>query len=67
MTFKLPKGVLKKISSKMRRKMQYFLSGKTPRTMLGIFDGDDLLIEGPQDIVKKEQRNTASNNPEPSH
>jgi hypothetical protein len=44
---------LKKISPKRRRIMQYFLSEKTLRTMLVIFDGDDLLIEGLQEVVKR--------------
>jgi hypothetical protein len=39
--------------------MQYFLSEKTLRTILVIFDGGDL-IEGLQEVVKKEQINTAS-------
>ncbi len=40
--------------------MQYFVSKTTPRTILIMFDRDDLLLEGLQEVVKKEQIDTAT-------
>jgi len=40
--------------------MQYFVSKTTPRTILIIFDRDDLLLEGLQEVVKKERIDTAA-------
>jgi predicted DNA-binding protein with PD1-like motif len=40
--------------------MQYFVSKATPRTILIMFDRDDLLLEGLQEVVKKEQIDTAA-------
>src|SRR5512136_902162 len=40
--------------------MQYFVSKTTPRTILIMFDRDDLLLEGLQEVVKKEQIDTAA-------
>jgi predicted DNA-binding protein with PD1-like motif len=40
--------------------MQYFVSKATPRTILIMFDRDDLLLEGIQEVVKKEQIDTAA-------
>jgi predicted DNA-binding protein with PD1-like motif len=40
--------------------MQYFMSKTTPRTILIMFDRDDLLLEGLQEVVKKEQIDTAA-------
>lgn len=40
--------------------MQYFVSKTTPRVILIMFDRDDLLLEGLQDVVKKEQVDTAA-------
>ena len=40
--------------------MQYFVSKTTPRNILIMFDRDDLLLEGIQEVVKKEKIDTAS-------
>jgi predicted DNA-binding protein with PD1-like motif len=40
--------------------MQYFVSKTTPRTILIMFDRDDLLLEGLQEVVKKEHIDTAA-------
>jgi len=40
--------------------MQYFVSKATPRTILVMFDRDDLLLEGLQEVVKKEKIDTAA-------
>ena len=40
--------------------MQYFVSKTTPRTILIMFDRDDLLLEGIQEVVKKEKIDTAA-------
>ena len=40
--------------------MQYFGSKTTPRTILVMFDRDDLLLEGLQEMVKKEHIDTAA-------
>lgn len=40
--------------------MQHFVSKTTPRTILIMFDRDDLLLEGLQEVVKKEQVDTAA-------
>jgi predicted DNA-binding protein with PD1-like motif len=40
--------------------MQYFVSKTTPRTILIMFDRDDLLLEGLQEVVKKERIDTAA-------
>ncbi len=40
--------------------MQYFVSKTTPRTILIMFDRDDLLLEGLQEVVKKEKIDTAA-------
>lgn len=40
--------------------MQYFVSKTTPRTMLIMFDRDDLFLEGIEEVVKKEQIDTAA-------
>jgi len=40
--------------------MQYFVSKEKPRTILVMFDRDDLLLEGLQDVVKKERIDTAA-------
>ncbi len=40
--------------------MQYFVSKTTPLTILIMFDRDDLLLEGIQAVVKKEQIDTAA-------
>jgi predicted DNA-binding protein with PD1-like motif len=40
--------------------MQYFVSKTKPRIILIIFDRDDLLLEGLQEVVKKEQIDTAA-------
>ena len=40
--------------------MQYFVSKETPRTILIMFDRDDLLLEGIQEVIKKEGIDTAA-------
>ncbi len=40
--------------------MQYFVSKTTPRTILVMFDRDDLLLEGLQEVAKKEHIDTAA-------
>jgi predicted DNA-binding protein with PD1-like motif len=40
--------------------MQYFVSTAKPRTILVMFDRDDLLLEGLQEVVKKEKVDTAA-------
>jgi len=40
--------------------MQYFISKATPRTILIMFDRDDLLLEGIQEVIKKEKIDTAA-------
>ena len=40
--------------------MQYFVSKATPRTILMMFDRGDLLLEGLQEVVKKEKIDTAA-------
>jgi predicted DNA-binding protein with PD1-like motif len=40
--------------------MQYFVSKTTPRAILIMFDRDDLFLEGMQEVVKKEQIDTAA-------
>ena len=40
--------------------MQYFVSKEKPRTILVMFDRDDLLLEGLQEVVKKERVDTAA-------
>jgi len=40
--------------------MQYFVSKTTPRAILVMFDRDDLLLEGLQEVVKKERIDTAA-------
>lgn len=40
--------------------MQYFVSRTTPRTILVMFDRDDLLLEGLQEVVRKEGIDTAA-------
>ena len=40
--------------------MQYFVSKTTPRAILIMFDRDDLFLEGLQEVVKKEQVDTAA-------
>lgn len=40
--------------------MQYFVSKATPKTILIMFDRDDLLLEGLQEVVKKEKIDTAA-------
>ena len=40
--------------------MQYFVSKMTPKTILIMFDRDDLLLEGLQEVVKKEKIDTAA-------
>jgi len=40
--------------------MQYFASKTTPRTILIVFDRDDLLLEGLQEVVRKERVDTAA-------
>jgi predicted DNA-binding protein with PD1-like motif len=40
--------------------MQYFVSKTTPRTMLIMFDRDDLFLEGIQEVIKKERIDTAA-------
>ena len=40
--------------------MQYFVSKTTPRTILIMFDRDDLLLEGLQEVVSKERVDTAA-------
>jgi predicted DNA-binding protein with PD1-like motif len=40
--------------------MQYFVSKATPRTLLVMFERDDLLLEGLQEVVKKEKIDTAA-------
>ena len=40
--------------------MQYFVSKTTPRTILIMFDRDDLLLEGLQEVVRKEKVDTAA-------
>ena len=40
--------------------MQHFVSKATPRTILIMFDRDDLLLEGLQEVAKKEHIDTAA-------
>ncbi|MEW6664448.1 MAG: PPC domain-containing DNA-binding protein [Thermodesulfobacteriota bacterium] len=40
--------------------MQYFVSKTTPRVILIMFDRDDLLLEGLQEVVNKEKVDTAA-------
>ena len=40
--------------------MQYFVSKATPRTILVMFDREDRLLEGLQEVVKKEKIDTAA-------
>ena len=40
--------------------MQYFVSKTSPRAILVMFDRDDLLLEGLQEVVKKERIDTAA-------
>ncbi len=40
--------------------MQYFVSQAAPRAVLVMFDRDDLLLEGLQEVVKKERIDTAA-------
>lgn len=40
--------------------MQHFVSKTTPRAILIMFDRDDLLLEGIQEVVKKEKIDTAA-------
>ena len=40
--------------------MQHFISKTTPRTILIMFDREDLLLEGLQEVVKKEKIDTAA-------
>lgn len=40
--------------------MQYFVSKTTPHTILIMFDRDDLLFEGLQEVVNKEKIDTAA-------
>jgi len=40
--------------------MQYFVSKTTPRAILVMFDRDDLMLEGLQEVVKQEQIDTAA-------
>jgi predicted DNA-binding protein with PD1-like motif len=40
--------------------MQYFITKTTPRVILIMFDRNDLLLEGLQEVVKKEQIDTAA-------
>ena len=40
--------------------MQYFVSQARPRTILVMFDRDDLLLEGLQEVVRKEGIDTAA-------
>lgn len=40
--------------------MKYFVSKTTPRTVLIMFDRDDLLFEGLQEVVNKEKIDTAA-------
>ncbi len=40
--------------------MQYFVSKTTPPVILIMFDRDDLFLEGLQEVVKKEQIDTAA-------
>ena len=40
--------------------MQYFVSQTTPRALLIMFDRDDLLLEGLQEVVKQERIDTAA-------
>jgi len=40
--------------------MQYFVSKVTPRTILIMFDRDDLLLEGIQEVAEKEGIDTAA-------
>jgi len=35
--------------------MQYFVSKTSPRTILIMFDRDDLFLEGIQEVVRKEK------------
>jgi predicted DNA-binding protein with PD1-like motif/ABC-type sugar transport system permease subunit len=41
-------------------RMQYFVSQTTPRAILVMFDRDDLLLEGLQEVVKQERIDTAA-------
>lgn len=40
--------------------MQYFVAKTTPRTILIMFDRDDLFLEGLQEVVKKEKIDMAA-------
>ena len=40
--------------------MQYFVSETTPRIILVLFDRHDLLLEGLQEVVQREQIATAA-------
>ena len=40
--------------------MQYFVSKTTPRTVLVMFDRDDLFLEGLQKVINKEHIDTAA-------
>ena len=40
--------------------MQYFVSKTTPRAILIMFDRNDLLLEGIQEVIKKERIDTAA-------
>jgi len=40
--------------------MRYFVSKTTPRTILIMFDRDDLLLESLQEVVRKERVDTAA-------
>jgi predicted DNA-binding protein with PD1-like motif len=48
------------MEAERRKLMQYFMSKGTPRTILIMFDRDDLLLEGLQEVVKKERIDTAA-------
>ncbi len=40
--------------------MQYFVSKTSPRALLVMFDRDDMMLEGLQEVVKKEKIDTAA-------
>ena len=40
--------------------MQYFISKTTPRAILIMFDRDDLFLEGIEEVVRREQIDTAA-------
>ena len=46
--------------NKRRTLMQYFVSKTTPRVILIMFDREDLFLEGIEEVVKKEQIDTAA-------